>query len=105
VTEPLSVQNIWLDKLLSNNTSINISWTHLNLTEETGGSPIINYKIRTNQGSAINVWQDSISIDASLPKTYTLTGLKPGETYRIAIVAQNIIGFGPQSEDFVVIAG
>jgi len=89
----------------SNNTSINISWTPLSSTYETGASPIINYKVRTNQGSTINIWQDYITIDATLPNRYIITGLIPGETYTVRIVAANIFGYGPESQDFIVIAG
>jgi hypothetical protein len=71
---------------------------------EIGASPILNYKIRSDQGSAIGTWADFDTIPAAIPYAYTLTGLTPGETYKIRVVAENLHGFGPESEDFVAMA-
>lgn len=47
-TKPSQVKGVMIDPLLSTTTSILIKWTHLYLTVETGASPILNYKIRTD---------------------------------------------------------
>jgi len=48
------------------------------------------------------VWKDFALIEDN---TFTLSGLTPGETYLIAVAAQNIHGVGEQSENLLVIAG
>ena len=93
-----------LDPILSTTTSIHISWTHLVQNLEIGASPILNYVIRTNQGSQVVVWQDLETIPAALPYEYTATGLTPGETYSLRVVAQNLHGLGPESEDLTALA-
>lgn len=75
------------------------------MTVETGASPILNYKIRTDQGSVIGVWADLETIVSASPYEYTLIGLTPGETYSIGIVAINLHGEGLQSESFIAVAG
>ena len=54
--EPQAVRGITLDPALSDTTSVHITWTHLFLTVETGASPVLNYLIKTDQGTG--VWAD-----------------------------------------------
>lgn len=50
------------------------------------------------------MWADVETITAQSPYEYTITGLTPGETYSIVVVAENIHGFGAESEIFVAMA-
>ena len=69
---------------------------------ETGSSPVLNYLIRTDQGAG--VWADFDSTVASAIPSFTITGITPGQTYKIRVVAENLHGFGPEGEDFEAIA-
>ena len=83
--------------MVSSVTQLAISWPHLLTYEQTGGSPVLNYKIRFNQGSLINLWVDIDIIPASSTPNYLIEGLSPGEDYQIAIQAENIHGFSKNS--------
>ena len=55
-TEPQSVQNVRLDPTLSTTTTILLEWDALFTDLETGGSPVLNYKISINLGLTITSW-------------------------------------------------
>jgi hypothetical protein len=65
--------------------------------EETGGSPVLNYKVRFDQGSLIGLFVDVFTLQATESPSYYIEGLSPGETYKITIVAENIHGWSTQS--------
>jgi len=96
-TEPDEVVGLQFDPVISSVTQLAISWPHLQTHEQTGGSPVLNYKIRFNQGSLINRWVDIDIIPASPVLNYLIVGLSPGEDYQIAIQAENIHGFSKNS--------
>jgi len=96
--EPQAVRGITLDPAISDTTSVHITWTHLYLTVETGASPVLNYLIKTDQGTG--VWADFDQTVASATPSFTITGLTPGQTYKFRVVAENLHGFGPEGEDF-----
>lgn len=80
-TQPLKVTNITIDKQISDIRSLQLNWTALVSHEESGGSPVVNYKIRFNQGLTINSWIDVETITATASPSYLLTGLTPGMYY------------------------
>ena len=93
---------MWIDFISSTNTVNALNWYPLISTWETGGSPILNYKLRWNQGASINTWTDLTSV--SSPTTqYIHTTLSPGVYYDYTVSAQNIHGFGPSSAIFSTI--
>ena len=94
-----------LDPTQSTTESIYISWSHLVLTLETGASPVINYKIKSNQGESVNVWTDVGFVTASATPSFNYEGLTPGDRYSITVSAENIHGFGMESEVLVALAG
>jgi hypothetical protein len=79
--EPSQVQELSLNYELSTNTQMVLQWSELTTTEEIGDSAILNYILKWNQGSAINVWQEYVSIPATDPMSATVTGLTGGSYY------------------------
>lgn len=77
-------------------------WNALATDEETGGSAVLNYKIRWNQGSLINVMEDKEIVVATGDPTYSLQigSLTGGSYYQFTILAQNIHGWGSESAIF-----
>ena len=77
-------------------------WQALLTSAETGGSPILNYKIRWNQGSFVNEFVDKETIPATGASSYSLTvgGLTGGSYYQFTIMAENIHGWGSESALF-----
>jgi hypothetical protein len=68
-TEPQSVQNIQLDPTVSTTTTIQLSWNALFTDLETGGSPVLNYKISINVGLTITTWnQVAVIASTSTPE-------------------------------------
>jgi hypothetical protein len=55
-TEPQSVKNVRLDPTQSTTTSVLLEWDALFTDLETGGSPVLNYKISINLGLTITSW-------------------------------------------------
>jgi hypothetical protein len=79
-----------------------LNWYPLTGTWETGGSPILNYKLRWNQGASINTWTD-LTMMASPTTQYIYTNLSPGVYYEYTVRADNIHGLGPSSVIFTTI--
>ena len=79
-----------------------MTWLALTTAEETGGSPILNYKIRFNQGSLVNIWVDEaiIAADGSTDYSFTAGGLTGGTYYQFTILAENIHGWSSESALF-----
>ena len=92
-TEPTKVGGIYIDYAISTLNSLYLHWTHLESHEETGGSPVLNYKIRYDQGSVINTMVDVATIAASSNPQYHLEGLTAGVDYKVSIIAENIHGW------------
>lgn len=83
-TEPQPVKAITFDPALSTLTSLLLSWVPLVTEDEVGGSPILNYKVRFNQGTFTNSWVDVAEV---LTTSYDLTGLIAGTDYQIVVLA------------------
>ena len=78
-----------------------LTWDALTTQEETGGTAILNYRVRWNQGTT-NVWVDLATVAAGPdPLSYTANGLTGGIYYQFTVQAENIHGWGYESSVFI----
>lgn len=79
--------------------------TFANPVPGNGGSPIISYELQIDDGK-FGSFTSIVGYDSnSLLTVYTLkTGIVKGTTYRMRYRAKNLIGWGPFSQDAVILA-
>ena len=100
-TEPATITTLGQDLTSQSLTWIVLTWDALTTQAETGGSPILNYKVRWNQGS-LDDWVDLVTIPAGDdPLTYKVESLTGGQYYRFTVLAENIHGWGQESAVFI----
>lgn len=82
--------------------AIGLVWDALLSATDTGGSPILNYKIRWNQGSLINVFEDKETVAATGASVYaaSIDSLTGGSYYQFTILAENVHGWSAESQVF-----
>jgi len=100
-TVPWQAKPLSIEFATSTNTVNDLKWSQLTTYSETGGTLILNYKLRWNQGAAINTWVDLVTVPGS-STSYLHTTLLAGLYYEYTISAENIFGFGPASSIFTV---
>lgn len=85
---------------------IQIDWTALSTSAETGGSAITSYELQWNQGSAVDEYVALVGSSSDYTDmSYTISsGLTEGETYTFKILAKNRWGSGEFSTTTSVVA-
>lgn len=94
-TEPEQVTGLDFDPDISSLTTLQISWKLQTTHEETGGSPVLNYKIQHDSGTG--TWVDVATVAAGVDN-YLIETLTPGTDYQIVVLAENIHGWSSPSE-------
>jgi len=80
---------------------IDIDWTALTSSSDTGYSTILGYRVYYDNGGATT---PSIFVAETLDTTYTTTGLTTGTTYNFAVTARNIYGESTLSSSVSILA-
>jgi hypothetical protein len=80
-TEPAQVSGLDFDIVTSTITSIDLSWNEFTTFEETGGVPILNYKVITTANGE--------ETEAGLPvnSPFVIPDLTPGHDYEVQVIA------------------
>ena len=81
-------------------TSITIDW----IAPGDGGTPLTNFVVSWDQGSAVGAYVELETLDPTI-LTLTKTGLTAGEVYQFKVGAVNANESGPLSDYIEVIAG
>jgi hypothetical protein len=71
-------------------TQIHVTWNEIVTLTETGGSPILSYRLDWDDRSDKTVWYTLVGYDSAyLGLTWVQTGALPGETYSFRMQVQN----------------
>jgi hypothetical protein len=91
---PISLVN---EALLTTGSTIGFSWTE---ATQTGGTPVIDYRVSFDQGTGVYVALESAIISAQ----YTAVDLTPGVTYSFTVASRNIEGYSAESVSVEILA-
>lgn len=88
----------------TSSTQVEVTWSALTTTEQTGASPITSYQLEWDNNSGGSTWTDIAGVSSPYTSTsFVKTGVTAGATYQFRIRAQNALGVGGTSSVLSVI--
>lgn len=84
-----------------NSTSLNVTWTPLDITREKIRGRLIGHRIKYWKSDANPELDSLVLLKRGIENWGLIVGLQPNTEYRVAVMAYNEAGSGPESEFFV----
>uniref|UniRef100_A0A6B0VH84 Putative down syndrome cell adhesion molecule n=1 Tax=Ixodes ricinus TaxID=34613 RepID=A0A6B0VH84_IXORI len=84
-----------------NSTALNVTWTPLDITREKIRGKLIGHRIKYWKSDANPELDSLVLLKRGIENWGLIVGLQPNTEYRVAVMAYNDAGSGPESEFFV----
>ena len=83
---------------LTSHNQIEVVWQAMVTAEETGNSPILSYQLIWDNKSGTT----DITVIESDTLSHLIEGLDEGSDYKFIVVAKNVYGYGPPSDEVII---